>query len=109
MALSSNAFRIKAIQLSVFAVFLQFCISVVDFTKLQYIITMRVTLTVTDRGTITLPAKLRKKMGIEADSLLIAETTEDGILIRPAVALPVEVYSEDRLREFAAAEQDLSE
>ena len=70
---------------------------------------MRVTLTVTDRGTITLPAKLRKKMGIEADSLLIAETTEDGILIRPAVALPVEVYSEDRLREFAAAEQDLSE
>ena len=70
---------------------------------------MRVTLTVTDRGTVTLPAKLRKKMGIEADSLLIAETTEDGILIRPAVALPVEVYSEDRLREFAAAEQDLAE
>ena len=70
---------------------------------------MRVTLTVTDRGTVTLPAKLRKKMGIEADSLLIAETTEEGILIRPAVALPVEVYSEDRLREFAAAEQDLAE
>ena len=70
---------------------------------------MRVTLTVTDRGTITLPAKLRKEMGIEADSLLIAETTEDGILMRPAVALPVEVYSEDQLREFAAAEQDLAE
>jgi len=70
---------------------------------------MRVTLTVTDRGTVTLPAKLRKKMGIEADSLLIAETTEEGILIKPAVALPVEVYSEDRLREFAAAEQDLAE
>jgi len=48
-------------------------------------------------------------MGIEADSLLIAETTEEGILIKPAVALPVEVYSEDRLREFAAAEQDLAE
>ena len=70
---------------------------------------MRVTLTVTDRGTVTLPAKLRKEMGIEADSLLIAETTEEGILIRPAVALPVEVYSEDRLHEFAAAEQNLAE
>jgi antitoxin PrlF len=70
---------------------------------------MKVTLTVTDRGTVTLPAKLRKEMGIEADSLLIAETTEEGILIRPAVALPVEVYSEDRLSEFAAAEQDLAE
>lgn len=70
---------------------------------------MRVTLTVTDRGTITLPAKLRKEMGIEADSLLIAETTAEGILIRPAVALPVEVYSEERLREFSAAEQELAE
>ena len=70
---------------------------------------MRVTLTVTDRGTVTLPAKLRKEMGIEADSLLIAETTEEGILIRPAVALPVEVYSEGRLHEFAAAEQNLAE
>ena len=70
---------------------------------------MKITLTVTDRGTITLPAKLRKEMGIEADTLLIAETTGEGILLRPAVALPVELYSEDRLREFAAAEQDLSE
>lgn len=70
---------------------------------------MRVTLTVTERGTVTLPAKLRKEMGIEADSLLIAETTEEGILLRPAVALSVEVYSEERLREFAAAEQELAE
>jgi len=44
---------------------------------------MKVTLTVTDRGTVTLPARLRKEMGIEADSLLIAESTEDGILLRP--------------------------
>ena len=70
---------------------------------------MKVTLTVTDRGTITLPAKLRKEMGIEADSLLIAESTEEGILLRPAMALPVEVYSRDRLGEFAEAEQELEE
>jgi len=70
---------------------------------------MKVTLTVTDRGTITLPAKLRKEMGIDAESLLIAESTEEGLLLRPAVALPIEVYSQERLDEFAAAEQDLSE
>jgi antitoxin PrlF len=70
---------------------------------------MRVTLTVTDRGTITLPSRLRKEMGIEADSLLIAECTGEGILLRPAVALPVEVYSEDRLQEFAAAERELGD
>lgn len=68
---------------------------------------MKFTLTVTDRGTITLPAKLRKEMGIRRDSLLIAESTDDGILLRPAVALPVEVYSVDRLQEFAAAEHEL--
>ena len=34
-------------------------------------------------------------MGIEADSLLIAESTGEGILLRPAVALPVELYSEE--------------
>ena len=62
----------------------------------------------TDRGTVTLPAKMRKEMGIDAESLLIAESTEEGILLRPAVALPVEVYSKERLDEFAAAEQDLA-
>jgi AbrB family looped-hinge helix DNA binding protein len=70
---------------------------------------MKVTLTVTDRGTVTLPSRLRKEMGIGADSLLIAETTEEGILLRPAVALPVEVYSQERLAEFAAAEHDLDQ
>ena len=70
---------------------------------------MKVTLTVTERGTVTLPAKLRREMGIEAESLLIAETSEEGILLRPAVALPVEVYSQDRLSEFAAAEGDLAD
>jgi len=48
-------------------------------------------------------------MGIDAESLLIAESTEEGLLLRPAVALPIEVYSQERLDEFAAAEQDLSE
>lgn len=48
-------------------------------------------------------------MGIEAESLLIAESTEEGILLRPAVALPVEVYSRDRLKEFTAAEQELAD
>ena len=50
-----------------------------------------------------------REMGIEADSLLIAESTGEGILLRPAVALSVEVYSEDRLQEFAAAEHELGD
>jgi AbrB family looped-hinge helix DNA binding protein len=70
---------------------------------------MKVTLTVTDRGVVTLPAKLRRALGLKADDLLIAETTPDGLLLRPAVTLPVEIYSESRVREFDEAEAELAE
>jgi hypothetical protein len=48
---------------------------------------MEATLTVADRGTVTLPGRLPKDMGIEVDWLHIAESTEEGILLgffRPA-------------------------
>jgi len=52
------------------------------------------------RGAIVVPARLRRKFGIEEGSLVIAEAREDGILIRPAVALPVEIYTPERKAEF---------
>ncbi len=68
---------------------------------------MKATLTVTSRGVVTLPAKLREALGLKADDQLIAETTPEGLLLRPAVTLPVEIYSDQRIREFDAAEADL--
>jgi len=52
------------------------------------------------RGAIVVPAKLRKRFGIEEGSIVIAEETEDGILIRPAVVVPVERYTPERKAEF---------
>jgi AbrB family looped-hinge helix DNA binding protein len=52
------------------------------------------------RGAIVVPAKLRKRFGIEEGSIVIAEETEDGILIRPAMVVPVERYSAERKAEF---------
>jgi AbrB family looped-hinge helix DNA binding protein len=52
------------------------------------------------RGTIVVPAKLRKRFGIEEGSMVLAEEKEDGILIRPAVLVPVERYSPERKAEF---------
>lgn len=69
---------------------------------------MKATVTVTGRGVVTLPAKLREALGIKADDLLIAETTPDGLLLRPAVTLPVEMYSDVRLAEFDREEADLA-
>jgi antitoxin PrlF len=70
---------------------------------------MKTTLTVTSRGVITLPAKLRQALGLKADDQLIAETTPEGLLLRPAVTLPIELYSDKRVREFDEAESDLAQ
>ena len=68
---------------------------------------MKATLTVSSRGVVTLPAKLREALGIKADDHLIAETTAEGLLLRPAITLAVEMYSDKRIREFDQAEADL--
>lgn len=68
---------------------------------------MKATVTITSRGVVTLPAKLRRALGLEADDQLIAETTPEGILLRPAVTLPVELYTTARIREFDEAEAEL--
>ena len=52
------------------------------------------------RGAIIVPASLRKRFGIEEGSLVVAEEKEDGILIRPAVIVPVERYTPERKAEF---------
>lgn len=52
------------------------------------------------RGTVVIPAKLRRRFGIEEGSLVIAEERGDGILIRPAVAMPIEIYTPERIAEF---------
>jgi antitoxin PrlF len=62
---------------------------------------------INSRGAITLPAKLRQAMGLKADDQLIAETTPDGLLLRPAFPLPLEIYSAERIREFQRAESGL--
>lgn len=52
------------------------------------------------RGAIVVPARLRRKFGIEEGGLVVAEERSDGILIRPAIAIPVEIYSPLRKAEL---------
>ena len=52
------------------------------------------------RGAIIVPASLRKRFGIEEGSIVIAEEKGDGILIRPAIVVPVERYTPERKAEF---------
>jgi AbrB family looped-hinge helix DNA binding protein len=52
------------------------------------------------KGVIVIPAKLRELFGFKEGTLVIAEAREDGILIKPVVTLPVEIYSTSRIAEF---------
>jgi AbrB family looped-hinge helix DNA binding protein len=52
------------------------------------------------KGIVVIPAPMRQRFGLSEGSLAIIEEKEDGIFIRPAVALPVEMYSPERIAEF---------
>jgi AbrB family looped-hinge helix DNA binding protein len=48
------------------------------------------------RGTIVLPAKLRKQFGLEDGSLLVTEVKDGEIRLRPAFVYEPEVWSPQR-------------
>lgn len=52
------------------------------------------------RGTVVIPAGLRRRFGFTEGSLVIAEEKADGVLLRPAAAVPIEIYSPERIAEF---------
>ena len=56
---------------------------------------------VNERGTLTLPKELRRRLGVKDGGTIVVEETEDGILLRLGVTFPVEIYSKKRLAEFA--------
>jgi AbrB family looped-hinge helix DNA binding protein len=52
------------------------------------------------RGTLVIPAKLRGMFGLEEGAEVMMEPTPDGVLIRPAVTMPIEIYTPRRRAEF---------
>ena len=52
------------------------------------------------RGTIVIPARLRRRFGFEEGSLVLFEEGRDGVLVRPATALPLETYTAERRAAF---------
>ncbi|MGA2801308.1 MAG: AbrB/MazE/SpoVT family DNA-binding domain-containing protein [Verrucomicrobiota bacterium] len=52
------------------------------------------------RGTLTLPKELRRRFGVSGNGQVVAEETDEGILLRAGVTFPIEIYSEKRLAEF---------
>ncbi|MFZ4398328.1 MAG: AbrB/MazE/SpoVT family DNA-binding domain-containing protein, partial [Kiritimatiellia bacterium] len=52
------------------------------------------------RGTMVIPAGLRRRFNVTEGSFIMAEERPEGILLRPAAVLPLESYSPERKAEF---------
>ena len=52
------------------------------------------------RGTVVIPAGLRRRFNMTDGSLIMAEERADGILLRAAAVSPMEVYAPERKAEF---------
>jgi AbrB family looped-hinge helix DNA binding protein len=51
-------------------------------------------------GTLVIPAKMRRRLGLGDGELVLIEETEDGLTIRPAVATAMEAYTPQRKAAF---------
>lgn len=52
------------------------------------------------RGTVTLPAALRRELGLAEGDVLTVRIVDGAIVLTPTVLTEVEPYTEDRIREF---------
>jgi antitoxin PrlF len=64
---------------------------------------MRATTQLGSRGQVTLPADVRKAMGLRPGDTLVVRLEEGRLVLEPAVVVPVEQYSDERVEEFARA------
>jgi AbrB family looped-hinge helix DNA binding protein len=68
---------------------------------------MQDTIKINERGVITIPAAFREALGLRPNDTLIIEETDLGLLLRPAVSVPIEIYTEQRIAEFAREEEEV--
>lgn len=66
---------------------------------------MSETLIVSNRGQITLPAATRKRLGIEGGDIVILEDRGNEIVLKPGVVLEVEIYSDEQVAAWDAADK----
>ena len=69
---------------------------------------MTLAIQISERGTLTLPKSIRKALGLDHGGLVTAQTQDNGILLKPSVILPVELYTDQRVNEFDKADAQLS-
>ena len=65
---------------------------------------MNDTLVVSSRGQITLPAMLRKRLGLKTGDVLILEDRGSEIVLKPGVVIETQYYSDEEIAEWDEAD-----
>lgn len=63
---------------------------------------MQQTLIVSSRGQLTLPANLRKRLGLRNGGAVIIEERNNEVVIKPAAVLEIEMYSDAQIAAWDA-------
>lgn len=58
------------------------------------------TIKVGRNGAMVIPTAMRRRLGLAEGGLVLIEDTSDGLSIRPAMAIPVEIYTPERKAMF---------
>jgi AbrB family looped-hinge helix DNA binding protein len=66
---------------------------------------MSETLVVSSRGQITLPAALRKRLGIKSGDVVILEDRGNEIVLKPGIVLEVQHYSDEQIAQWDAEDK----
>ena len=66
---------------------------------------MSETLVVSSRGQITLPAVLRKRLGIKEGDVVIIEERGNEVLLKPGAVFEIGVYSEGEIADWDKADE----
>ena len=55
------------------------------------------TLIVSERGQITLPATIRKRLGLKGGGALILEERNNELILKPAAVMEIEIYDDEQI------------
>ena len=69
---------------------------------------MNDTVVVSSRGQITLPAALRKRLGIKGGDVVILEDRDNEVILKPGIVLEIQHYSDEQITQWDDSD-DLSD
>ncbi len=62
---------------------------------------MKENIVVSGRGQITLPASMRRRLGIKAGGVLVVEDRKGELVLRPAAVVELDTYTDEEIARWA--------